>query len=77
MESVFCPPPLLRLYRCIRVWKRTVGSLFLCFSPLSGGVGHDSQSVPEKIFARAHFHLMTLIKKGQASPRVEGDVEIM
>ena len=25
---------LLRLYRCIRVCKRTVGSLFLCFRPL-------------------------------------------
>ena len=25
---------LLRLYRCIRVCKRTVEALFLCFSPL-------------------------------------------
>ena len=39
-----------------------------------GGVGHDSQSVPGEIFARAHFHL---IAEGQTSPRVEGDVEIM
>ena len=39
-----------------------------------GGVGHDSQSVPGEIFARAHFHL---IAEGQTSPRVEGKVEIM
>lgn len=40
----------------------------------SGGVGHDSQSVPGEIFAQAHFHL---IAKGQTSPRAEGDVEII
>ena len=39
-----------------------------------GGVGHDSQSVPGEIFARAHFHL---IAEGQTSPSVEGEVEIM
>ena len=39
-----------------------------------GGVGHDSQSVPGEIFARAHFHL---IAEGQTSPRVESGVEIM
>ena len=39
-----------------------------------GGVGHDSQSVPGEIFARAHFHL---IAEGQTSPRAEGDVEIV
>ena len=38
-----------------------------------GGVGHDSQSVPGEIFARAHFHL---IGQRQTSPRAEGDVEI-
>ena len=42
--------------------------------PVTGGVGHDSQSVPGEIFARAHFHL---IAEGQTSPRVEGEVEIM
>ena len=42
--------------------------------PIAGGVGHDSQSVPGEIFARAHFHR---IAKGQTSPCVEGDVEIM
>ena len=40
----------------------------------AGGVGHDSQSVPGELFARAHFHL---IAEGQTSPRVEGEVEIM
>ena len=40
----------------------------------SGGVGHDSQSVPGEIFTRAHFDL---IAEGQTSPRVEGGVEIM
>ena len=41
---------------------------------IPGGVGHDSQSVPGEIFARAHFHL---IAEGQTSPRAEGDVEIV
>ena len=45
---------------------------FLCLG--TGGVGHDSQSVPGDIFARAHFHL---IAEGQTSPRAEGDVEIV
>ena len=41
---------------------------------IPGVVGHDSQSVPGEIFARAHFHL---IAEGQTSPRAEGDVEIV
>ena len=41
---------------------------------VSGGVGHDLQSVPGEIFARAHFYL---IADGQTSPRAEGDVEIV
>ena len=36
--------------------------------------GHDSQSVPGEIFARAHFHL---IAEGHASLHTEGDVEII
>lgn len=40
----------------------------------AGGVGHDSQSVPGEIFARAHIHL---IAEGQTSPAAEGDVEII
>ena len=40
----------------------------------AGGVGHDSQSVPGEIFARAHYHL---IAEGQTYPRAAGDVEIV
>ena len=39
----------------------------------AGGVGHDSQSVPEEIFARVHFDL---IAEQQASPRAKDDLEI-
>ena len=39
----------------------------------SGGVGHDSQSMPGEIFPGAHFHL---IADRQTSPRTDGDVEI-
>ena len=45
----------------------------LALQARAGGVGHDSQSVPGEIFARAHFHL---IAEGQTSPRAERDVEI-
>ena len=45
-----------------------------CLGVSSGGVGHDSQSVPGEIFARAHFHL---IAEGQTSTFVEDGVEIM
>ena len=41
------------------------------FKAFSGGVGHDSQSMPGEIFARAHF------AEGQTSPWAEGDVEIV
>ena len=41
----------------------------------SGGVGHDSQSVPGEIFARAHFH--PIAEGRQTCPRVESGVEIM
>ena len=40
----------------------------------TGGVGHDSQSVPGEFFAQAHFHL---IAEEQTSPRVEGELEII
>ena len=37
----------------------------LALQARAGGVGHDSQSVPGEIFARAHFHL---IAERQTSP---------
>jgi len=39
----------------------------------SGGVGHDSQSMPGEISPGAHFHL---IAERQTSPRAYGDVKI-
>ena len=48
--------------------------IFKDFVLQSGGVGHDSQSVPGEIFARPHLHL---IAEGQTSPCVESGVEIM
>ena len=33
-------------------------ALFTPVTDSPGGVGHDSQSVPGEIFARAHFHLI-------------------
>jgi len=42
-------------------------------SLISGGIGHDSQSMPGEIFPEAHFHLIAEL---QTSPRADGDVEI-
>ena len=39
----------------------------------AGGVGHDSQSMPDEISPRAYFHL---IVEQQTLPRAYGDVEI-
>jgi len=47
--------------------------LYTFISPSSGGVGHDSQSMPGEISPGAHFHL---IAEQQTSPRADGDVEI-